>query len=64
MQDFGAGIDEIVLERIGTLFFTTKEDGNGLGLAICHKIVEKHNALMEVNTSSSGTTFLIYFPIR
>lgn len=43
LQDNGSGIDIDILKSIFKPFFTTKENGNGLGLAICQKIIEKHN---------------------
>ncbi len=43
LQDNGSGIKDDVKENIFKPFFTTKESGNGLGLAICQKIIEKHN---------------------
>lgn len=50
-----------VLEKLGTPFFTTKETGTGLGLAVCHGIAERHNATIDVETSSAGTTFFVRF---
>lgn len=61
VQDQGKGIDFKVLEKIGTPFFTTKKDGIGLGLAVCYSIAARHQAQIEVKTTSSGTTFLVYF---
>ncbi|NOX80986.1 MAG: hypothetical protein GXP57_07865, partial [Deltaproteobacteria bacterium] len=43
--------------------FTTKEDGNGLGLTICHSIISKHNGRLVVESELGvGTTFTIYIP--
>lgn len=61
VQDQGAGIDQAILERLGTPFQTTKEGGTGLGLATCYNIAERHNAKIEVNSSTSGTTFFVKF---
>lgn len=63
VKDNGKGIEPEVLEKLGTPFFTTKDNGTGLGLAICYSIVEKHNAVIDVKTDKSGTTFYIRFPI-
>ncbi|PKG22344.1 hybrid sensor histidine kinase/response regulator [Niallia nealsonii] len=59
--DTGEGIGDDVLDKIGTPFFTTKDNGTGLGLAVCYSIAERHNAKIKVNTSSKGTIFSICF---
>ncbi len=59
--DQGTGIDEAVLEKLGTPFFTTKANGTGLGLSICYRIANRHNATIKINSSKAGTTFRICF---
>ncbi|KUK84679.1 MAG: Signal transduction histidine kinase, nitrogen specific, NtrB, partial [Desulfofundulus kuznetsovii] len=61
VQDQGAGIDSELIEKIGTPFFTTKENGTGLGLAVCYSIADRHNAVIKVKSGSNGTTFLTKF---
>jgi PAS domain S-box-containing protein len=62
VQDQGEGIGPDVLERIGTPFFTTKENGTGLGLAVCYSIAARHGAKITVDTgSTTGTTFYVRF---
>ena len=61
VQDQGPGIPPDVLEKLGTPFFTTKEQGTGLGLAVCYGIAARHKANISINTSSSGTTFNVRF---
>lgn len=61
VQDQGIGISKDILMRIGTPFLTTKEGGTGLGLATCYNIAERHNAKIDVESSSSGTTFFVRF---
>ena len=63
IEDQGSGIDRAVLDKLGTPFFTTKENGTGLGLAVCYRIAARHNATIDVKTSSKGTAFFIRFPI-
>ncbi|KJR45306.1 sporulation kinase [Desulfosporosinus sp. I2] len=53
-----------MLEKLGTPFFTTKEQGTGLGLAVCYSIVSRHNGRISVETSPAGTTFYVYFIIE
>jgi len=61
VQDQGSGIAPEVLEKIGTPFFTTKDNGTGLGLAVCYSIAQRNNAKIDIETSASGTTFYVRF---
>lgn len=63
IEDEGCGIPIESISKIGTPFYTTKDYGTGLGLATCYKIAESHNAKIHIDSSSSGTTFFIFFPI-
>ena len=62
VRDEGTGINTEHISKLGTPFFTTKENGTGLGLPLCYSIADRHNALIEVKTGSDGTTFLVRFP--
>lgn len=62
IQDQGHGIEPSLLEKVGTPFFTTKENGTGLGLAVCYSIAVRHNARINIETSLKGTTFKVSFP--
>lgn len=64
IRDQGTGISRDVLDKLGTPFFTTKEKGTGLGLAVCYGIVARHNGTVDIETGSSGTTVSVYLPIR
>jgi two-component system, sporulation sensor kinase E len=61
VQDQGQGIPSENMQKLGTPFWTTKDYGTGLGLAVCYGIAERHNAVIEVDTSSEGTTFHVRF---
>ncbi|KXG73941.1 two-component system sensor histidine kinase NtrB [Thermotalea metallivorans] len=64
-QDTGIGIEEDHLKKIFNPFFTTKDEGTGLGLAMVHRIVEEHNGVINVMSKlGEGTTFEIFFPIH
>jgi len=63
VQDTGSGIPADVVDRIGTPFLTTKSNGTGLGLSVCYRIAERHNAKIEFSTGKSGTTFYVKFPV-
>ena len=60
ISDNGPGIPESIQARIFQPNFTTKSNGNGLGLAISKHIVEGSGGRIEFETSPKGTTFFIY----
>ncbi len=63
LQDNGSGIDSDVQKNIFKPFFTTKVDGHGLGLAICQKIIERHNGNITVESEVGvGTKMTIVLP--
>jgi len=63
-QDSGPGIPEENLSRIFDPFFSTKQGGAGLGLAIVHNIVSTHNGSINVENSLQGGTIVnISFPL-
>jgi signal transduction histidine kinase len=55
-----------ILPFIFDPFFTTKGSGNtGLGLTITHKIIEKHNGRIEVESKPQmGSTFRVFLPLK
>jgi two-component system nitrogen regulation sensor histidine kinase GlnL len=62
--DEGPGIPAAARARIFDPFFTTKDRGLGLGLAICHRIVEEHRGAIHVeSTEGRGTTVTCFLPI-
>lgn len=61
VRDEGCGIEPQALEKLGTPFFTTKDKGTGLGLAMCYSIATRHNATIDVESSPTGTNFYIRF---
>lgn len=61
IRDQGGGIDKNVLKKIGTPFYTTKDNGTGLGLGVTYAIAARHNAQIDVNTSDEGTVFSVRF---
>lgn len=62
MIDQGCGIPNEHLERIGQPFFTTKENGTGLGFMISMKIIENHQGNIQVASNENGTTIEITLP--
>jgi PAS domain S-box-containing protein len=64
ISDTGCGMDAETLNRIFQPFFTTKPQGNGLGLAAVQGILRRHNGDLRVrSTKGVGTTFTILLPI-
>jgi PAS domain S-box-containing protein len=61
VHDQGKGIPPDLADKIGTPFFTTKEYGVGLGLAVCYSIAARHNATIAFDSSPTGTTFFVNF---
>lgn len=62
IKDSGIGIAEEIKDRLFTPFFTTKDNGTGLGLAICCRIVQRHGAILNMESElGKGTTFTITF---
>jgi two-component system sensor histidine kinase HydH len=63
VQDTGGGMSPEVLENIFNPFFSTKEKGTGLGLAVIHKIVTDHHGAITVESSpDQGTTIRVKLP--
>lgn len=63
IHDEGEGIDSRYLDKIFDPYFTTKETGHGLGLAICYSIVKKHLGHITVaSCPGGGSTFFIHLP--
>ena len=63
LSDSGAGIPERDLSKIFDPFFSTKEKGTGLGLALVQQIVAEHGARIDVESHvGQGTTFTLTFP--
>ena len=63
IKDEGIGIPEKYLQKIFDPYFTTKQDGSGLGLATSYSIIQNHAGYLRVESEMGvGTTFYIYLP--
>ncbi|MFD0678880.1 MULTISPECIES: PAS domain S-box protein [unclassified Paenibacillus] len=61
--DYGTGIPQEILSRLGEPFFTTKETGTGLGIMVCQKIIEAHKGTMQIESElDKGTKIMIVLP--
>lgn len=64
ISDNGKGITGDQIYKIFTPFFTTKEEGSGLGLAFAQRIVKDHGGIISVKSSEGkGATFLVTLPL-
>jgi signal transduction histidine kinase len=64
VRDTGIGIPEDNLQHIFDPFFTSKDEGSGLGLAVSHQIVQEHGGFVTVeSTVGKGTAFFVHVPI-
>ncbi|MGA9294833.1 MAG: ATP-binding protein [Ignavibacteriaceae bacterium] len=63
VRDDGTGISDENKRKIFDLYFSTKKDGNGLGLSISQKIISQHNGTIEIEDNlPKGTIFKIKIP--
>jgi two-component system nitrogen regulation sensor histidine kinase GlnL len=64
IADEGQGISEATRDKLFTPFFTTKDRGLGLGLALCHRIVDEHKGAIQVTSEPGrGTAVSCFLPI-
>lgn len=69
IADNGIGFDEKYLDRVFTIFqrlhARSAYEGTGIGLAICRRIIERHNGILTAkSTPEQGTTFFITLPVN
>jgi len=63
VRDNGPGIDQELLAKMFSPFYTSKVNGTGLGLAICKKLVDAHSGSIEVTSEpGEGAEFIVTFP--
>lgn len=61
VKDEGTGIPQDLVAKLGTPFLSRKDNGTGLGLAVCYGIASRHRADIEVTTGRGGTEFRVRF---
>ena len=65
IRDTGKGMTPEVRSKIFHPFFTTKENGTGLGLAVVHKIITDHGGTIDLETVPEvGSIFTVRLPLR
>jgi two-component system sensor histidine kinase PilS (NtrC family) len=60
--DSGKGIPADIRDRMFDPFFTTRQGGSGLGLAVVHRAIDAHRGLVFVDSNANGTRFTIVLP--
>ena len=64
VADQGCGIPKDVAEQLFTPFFTTKEEGMGLGLSMCRTVLEQHHGELRYSDNAPrGTVFTFSLPV-
>jgi len=64
ISDTGPGIAPELRDKIFRLYFTTRKEGSGIGLAMTFRIVQLHDGTIDFTSEpGKGTTFLIRLPI-
>jgi signal transduction histidine kinase len=64
VEDNGIGISGDIAEDIFVPFYTTKENGSGIGLSLSKQIMQNHNGKISVNsTPGMGSVFTLKFPL-
>lgn len=63
VSDTGRGIPDNIRARIFDPYFTTKNEGTGMGLAVCDKIIRQHGGQIDVTTGAPGSSFRIFLPV-
>jgi len=64
VRDWGPGLKPESLDRLFDAFYTTKPDGMGMGLSICHSIIEAHGGrLWAAPNKRQGAVFRFTLPV-
>ena len=64
VQDTGCGVAEPILEKLFTPYFSSKPNGNGLGLAVVKNVVKQHKGSVSVQSiENKGATFTVCLPL-
>jgi two-component system cell cycle sensor histidine kinase/response regulator CckA len=63
VKDYGIGIPKKFLQKIFDPYFTTKQKGSGLGIAVSYSIIKKHDGYISIESElGAGTTVFVYLP--
>ena len=64
LEDTGSGMSDATLARVFDLFFTTKPEGTGLGMALARSVIQRHGGQLSITSEvGQGTRVIIRLPI-
>lgn len=63
IEDNGGGFENDISDNLFTPFFTTKSEGQGIGLAVCRQIVSNHGGLIGAENAEVGARFTVRLPM-
>src|SRR6202008_451632 len=63
VQDQGGGIPKELHDKVFELYFTTKKEGSGIGLAQTYQILQWHYGSVDFESSATGTVFRFQIPV-
>jgi signal transduction histidine kinase len=65
ISDSGPGVPQEIRDKIFDPYFTTKHEGTGIGLSLCHRIINDHGGTLTVADSHlGGAEFRVEIPIQ
>ena len=64
ISDEGERVPDDVRQHLFDAYYTTKQNGSGLGLAVSREIVANHGGALEFESENTGTTFIMLLPIE
>ena len=64
ISDTGNGITPENMTKLFQPYFSTKENGNGIGLMVVERVFREHGAKLSIESSGQGTSFIIEFPLH
>ena len=65
LEDTGAGMNDATLARVFDLFFTTKPEGTGLGMALARSVIRRHGGQLSIHSEvGHGTRVVVRLPVE
>lgn len=65
IRDYGPGIPDEISAQIFDPYFTTKQTGSGLGLAVCYSVISRHGGYITTReVEGKGAAFVFYLPVE
>jgi two-component system, sporulation sensor kinase E len=65
IRDDGPGIPDAAQDKVFDMYYSTKAEGNGLGLALAREVIEEHGGKLQLeSTEGKGAEFTVFLPIK